>query len=227
MVQLHNSNILHKMLSIRRFNLGLRGPNVFIHPTTGTITSSKKGKILINRATSAALVISGTAYMILQRDLSACQPGDKESSGNQGSTVSGGGGPVDNAPPTPDDKKADIIMDKALDLAARAIMQLGISGILGVCSGYAVKRLGKEVMFVGGSVFIFAQSLAFVGWISIHYSKIFCDVGKLLLDVDRDGKVDFNDVKAFFKKALHALTVGLPSTGSFYYGFTIGLNKII
>lgn len=215
------------MISIHRLNLGLRGPRCFIHTATGTAAFSKRGSNAINRFTSAGAIISGAAYMILQRDLSTCQPAEKESSENQGSTVSSGGGPVDNNPPSPDDKKADMIVDKALDLAARAIMQLGVSGILGVCSGYAVKRLGKEAMFVSGSVFIFAQSLAFVGWISIHYSKIFSDIAKLLLDVDGDGKVDFNDIKAFFKKALHAVTIGLPSTGSFYYGFTIGLNKFI
>ena len=51
------------------------------------------------------------------------------------------------------------IMDSLVDFFSR----LGFSGIMGVCSGYAAKRLSHDLMFVGGLVFGTAQIFAYCG----------------------------------------------------------------
>ena len=51
------------------------------------------------------------------------------------------------------------IVDALIDFFSR----LGFSGIMGVCSGYAAKRLSHDLMFVGGLVFGTAQIFAYCG----------------------------------------------------------------
>lgn len=51
------------------------------------------------------------------------------------------------------------IIDSLVDFFSR----LGFSGIMGVCSGYAAKRLSHDLMFVGGLVFGTAQIFAYCG----------------------------------------------------------------
>jgi uncharacterized membrane protein (Fun14 family) len=180
----------------------MRAPRVLV--------SASKGNSASYRISSTIALTGGAAYWVILQNRSTCQPGDKEAAENSEFKPGSAGNSSDPSASDRDDKKVDKFVDAALTVASKAILHLGVSGVLGVFSGYAVKRLGKEAMFVGGSIFVFAQSLAFVGWISIHYSKIFKDVGRLLLDADGDGKVDFNDLKILFRKGFYALTVGLP-----------------
>ena len=51
------------------------------------------------------------------------------------------------------------VVDALIDFFSR----LGFSGLMGVCSGYAAKRLSNDLMFVGGLVFGTAQIFAYFG----------------------------------------------------------------
>jgi len=86
--------------------------------------------------------------------------------------------------------------------------------------------LRKEAMFVCGIVFSTAQMLAFAGWITINYGKIGRDV-LLLWDADGDGKVTVSDFKIYARRLLRMLTVGLPSSASFAYGFSMGFRYLV
>lgn len=49
------------------------------------------------------------------------------------------------------------IFNKYFGQYSDQINQLGYSGIVGVCSGYAFKRVSKEIAFAIGGVFVFLQ----------------------------------------------------------------------
>lgn len=122
-----------------------------------------------------------------------------------------------------DNDSVNRIVDKVVEIVAPVVIRLGVSGILGFCTGYAFKRLGDQAAFGIGCVFGLSQTCAYFGWITINYGNIGRSILRLF-DSDGDGKITSKDVKVHVRNLFHVLTFGLPSSASFVYGFTLGLG---
>ncbi len=102
------------------------------------------------------------------------------------------------------------------------IVQLGVSGCVGVCCGVAFKRIGKGIAFAIGLTFTGLQTLSYFGYIKIDYNKVARDANKVL-DVNADGKLDGKDIQDLVVRGKTILGSQLPSVGGFCSGFAIGL----
>jgi uncharacterized membrane protein (Fun14 family) len=108
-------------------------------------------------------------------------------------------------------------------ILALIMMKLGFSGVMGVCTAIALKRVSRQIAVVVGIVFGGLQALAYTGYISIDYKKVSNDAQKAL-DVTGDGKFDANDIKTLGNKAYDVLKHGLSAAGSFSAGFAVGFH---
>lgn len=91
--------------------------------------------------------------------------------------------------------------------------QISFGGVLGVCSGMAVKEIGKSTAVAIGALFLVAQLAASKGYIDIQWKHVRQDLMKYV-DTDGDGKITKNDVQAWAKKGLEVLKYNLPSSGT-------------
>merc|ERR1719453_1940428 len=88
--------------------------------------------------------------------------------------------------------------------------KLGFGGVLGLTSGYALKKIGKMAAFSAGCIFILFQSAAYAGLIDIKWGDIE-HKAEAALDMDGDGKLTMNDAVVVWKKYLKPmLTYHLP-----------------
>ena len=63
-------------------------------------------------------------------------------------------------------------MENALEIAKPLAAQLSFGAVMGYCSGYAMKKVGKVVAFGVGVVFIGLQAAASTGYINVDWAKI-------------------------------------------------------
>uniref|UniRef100_A0A7S3UWL8 EF-hand domain-containing protein n=1 Tax=Heterosigma akashiwo TaxID=2829 RepID=A0A7S3UWL8_HETAK len=101
--------------------------------------------------------------------------------------------------------------------------QLSTGLVFGICSGFAVKKIGKLAAFVFGSGFCVLQGLSYSGYITLNYKKM-DDSLKQLLDADGDGKFDSTDIQIWYSKMENVLTYNLPAGSGFTTGLVIGLR---
>jgi len=85
--------------------------------------------------------------------------------------------PVELPPPVEDESsssKDPVIqtLDRMKPLAA----QFGVGGIMGYCSGMALKKVGKAMATLCGLAFIALQSAAYAGYIQINWKQIGDDI---------------------------------------------------
>jgi uncharacterized membrane protein (Fun14 family) len=104
------------------------------------------------------------------------------------------------------------------------LAKLGFGGIMGYCSGLALKKIGKAVAFMIGVGFIFLQTLAYKGYITIDWDQIKLSLHKTV-DATGDGKVDAEDLKAYWQKVKKILTQNVPNAGGFSIGFLYGVQS--
>eukprot|EP01041_Mallomonas_annulata_P011071 gene11071-23136_t len=100
--------------------------------------------------------------------------------------------------------------------------KLGLSGAVGICAGYASKRIGKEFAFVVGCGFLVLQYLNDKGYISIKYDKAKQDIIQAV-DTDGDGQFTAKDILFYWKKIKHIMINQLPASSGFLTGFAIGI----
>lgn len=119
--------------------------------------------------------------------------------------------------------------------STRFLIQLAFGGVVGYSTGYTVKVIGRFSVIVFG-----------VGLVGYHAAKAYGyiqddDVDKLrnisdsfglrrlieVLDVDKDGKVGFNDIFYFLKKMYSATDAyrSAPATLGFITMFIIGVRR--
>lgn len=116
----------------------------------------------------------------------------------------------------------------ALDFGALFSRQLGISGVVGLGAGMAVKTLGSKILitlasFVALLRWLELNDLVEVKWANVHaLSK---RTSLVLLDVNNDGKVDEHDFFAIKAKAINFYTAAVPSVAGFTAGFAAGLTR--
>mmetsp|Transcript_15051 Transcript_15051/g.42487 ORF Transcript_15051/g.42487 Transcript_15051/m.42487 type:complete len:127 (+) Transcript_15051:137-517(+) len=115
-------------------------------------------------------------------------------------------------------------VETALDKLKPVLAKVSFGGIMGYCSGLALKKVGKAVAVVIGMGFFGVQTAAYMGYIEVNWSKVVADAVKPL-DTTGDGKVDMEDVKTYWKKLKKILMNGLPNAGGFSLGFLYGVKQ--
>ncbi|CAK9043619.1 unnamed protein product [Durusdinium trenchii] len=101
---------------------------------------------------------------------------------------------------------------------------VSVGGLMGVCSGFALKKVGKLAAGLFGGLFCLQQALAYQGYVTVNWSKVEKDLTEVL-DVNKDGKLDAGDVNEGYTKVLKVLqsnTAGL--SGGFAGGFLLGVR---
>lgn len=69
-------------------------------------------------------------------------------------------------------------VEQALELAKPLAAQMSFGAVMGYCSGYAMKKVGKAVAFGVGIIFIGLQAAVSTGYISVDWAKIQSDTMK-------------------------------------------------
>ena len=115
------------------------------------------------RRVGTLLILSsmGLAYFQLERTAAQCAAG-------------GGDNDSPNDLPSPSD-----LLAKVLEQYQCQVNEMGVSGLVGICSGYCLKRVSQEVAVGIGAVFMLLQILQHMGYIHVNYKKINADVTKV------------------------------------------------
>lgn len=103
--------------------------------------------------------------------------------------------------------------------------EFGISGIMGAAVGVAAKRLTSDALYGAGIAFAGLQCLSYLGFITIHWTAIQRALEDTA-DVNKDGKLDMEDIKIIFSKILYFLGRGLPDAAGFSAGFIFGVKNL-
>ncbi|CAM9560221.1 unnamed protein product [Discosporangium mesarthrocarpum] len=118
--------------------------------------------------------------------------------------------------------KGDDAVDKLIDRVGAQLGDVGFGAVVGFSSGYALKKVGKAAAVGIGLIFVTAQALSYYGVIDVKWKKV-GEKAKNMMDADKDGKVDKEDVKIFWRRLKDALTKNLPAGGGFSGGFVAGM----
>eukprot|EP00286_Rhodomonas_abbreviata_P021531 CAMPEP_0181296708 /NCGR_PEP_ID=MMETSP1101-20121128/4848_1 /TAXON_ID=46948 /ORGANISM="Rhodomonas abbreviata, Strain Caron Lab Isolate" /LENGTH=97 /DNA_ID=CAMNT_0023401591 /DNA_START=127 /DNA_END=416 /DNA_ORIENTATION=- len=86
-----------------------------------------------------------------------------------------------------EDSKKDPV-ESFIDEYMPTLQKLGFGGVMGICTGVAMKRLGNNAAAVVGAGFVVLQGLSYLGYIQIDYDKVTKDA-QTLVDADGDGKI--------------------------------------
>ncbi len=100
------------------------------------------------------------------------------------------------------------------NLLASLLPALSLGGVLGFSAGYAVKRVGRLVIFVVGALFVLVQLLAYWGVLSVNWGEVQTATEPLLQDGARQGSAWLWRV----------LTANLPFGAAFTAGVALGLR---
>ncbi|KAJ0402796.1 hypothetical protein ATCC90586_004893 [Pythium insidiosum] len=101
--------------------------------------------------------------------------------------------------------------------------QISWGFMMGVCSGFALKKVSKVGAVALGTVFILFQCASYSGYIDVNYKKIERDMMDIL-DVNKDGKFDTKDVDEVYKAVMKVLEFSLPAGSGFGVGFVVGFR---
>lgn len=71
-------------------------------------------------------------------------------------------------------------VNEAIEKLKPALSQFSFGGVMGYCSGMALKKVGKGLAYVVGMGFMALQGAAFLGYIEIDWAKVKKDAIKPL-----------------------------------------------
>jgi uncharacterized membrane protein (Fun14 family) len=94
---------------------------------------------------------------------------------------------------------------------------------MGYCSGLVMKKVSQSIGIVLGTAFIGLQVAVSMGYIDVKWDKV-SDGVQAKIDVTKDGKIDEQDVKEYWKKVRMILTKNIPSAGGFSCGLLFGVR---
>ena len=63
-------------------------------------------------------------------------------------------------------------INELIEKATPHLSKLSFGCLIGYCSGYAAKKVGKTIAVIAGMVFITVQSAAYSGYIAVDWNKI-------------------------------------------------------
>ena len=94
----------------------------------------------------------------------------------------------------------------------------GVSGLMGACSGYALKRVGRVIIFSIGAVFASLQLATQYGYLTVNWNKVERD-----LHIDADCVASGSNT--YLAKAAEVLRSNLPSAGTFTACFLLAFRR--
>jgi len=121
------------------------------------------------------------------------------------------------------DNKSSDPMAVAIEKAKPIIAKASFGSVVGYCSGYTIKQLGKMAAVVLGAGFILVQTCASYGYIQVDWVKVKGDAIKKV-DTDGDGEFGAEELKVYWGKLKSLLTTNMANTGGFSLGFLYGLQ---
>jgi len=101
------------------------------------------------------------------------------------------------------------------DLLAPLLPDLSLGGVLGYCAGFAVKKIGRAVIFVIGAIFVVLQLLAYFEFVEVNWPRVQMVAEPWLRTGAREGSTWFVEV----------LRANLPFGGAFLAGLLLGLRS--
>jgi len=111
-----------------------------------------------------------------------------------------------------------------ISIGSNMLPAAGAGGVMGFCTGKAVKIGGNVAAIAVGGLYVVATVLQKAGYVTINYHKIEADVTKLM-DLNKDGKVDQKDYEFLSDKTAAILADNsLGTSGGFAAGFALGLK---
>eukprot|EP00053_Salpingoeca_punica_P003559 m.43824 g.43824 ORF g.43824 m.43824 type:complete len:155 (-) comp12264_c0_seq1:277-741(-) len=121
------------------------------------------------------------------------------------------------------DAAADLATTNDSSSAVITMTQVSFGGLCGWCAGMAGKHIGKTAAVALGTGFIALQLLSYNGYVSVNWQKMEADVMGAL-DLNKDGKVDQEDLRSWFKKGMKICQYNMPSSAGFAGGFVMGVR---
>lgn len=117
---------------------------------------------------------------------------------------------------TPEDVRRNMDMWENLT-SITSLSHMGMGGLLGFCSGYAVRRLGGELVLVAGIGVVSVQLLSYAGLLTVHWDKI----------REWTGPVDEQRIRGYWQRFRHVVGHNLPFGASFGAGMLMGLRPYL
>ncbi|KAF1326937.1 Fun14 domain-containing protein 1, partial [Globisporangium splendens] len=94
---------------------------------------------------------------------------------------------------------------------------------MGVCSGFALKKVSKAGVIALGTLFVLLQCASYSGYIDVDYQKLERDV-MAFLDINKDGQLDTKDMESLYKSVMQVLEFSLPAGSGYAVGFLVGFR---
>uniref|UniRef100_K3XC34 EF-hand domain-containing protein n=1 Tax=Globisporangium ultimum (strain ATCC 200006 / CBS 805.95 / DAOM BR144) TaxID=431595 RepID=K3XC34_GLOUD len=94
---------------------------------------------------------------------------------------------------------------------------------MGVCSGFALKKISKAGAIALGTLFVLLQCASYSGYIDVDYQKLERDVMSFL-DINKDGQFDTKDMESLYKSVMQVLEFSLPAGSGYAIGFLVGFR---
>jgi FUN14 domain-containing protein 1 len=115
-------------------------------------------------------------------------------------------------------------VEKAIEALAPALANVSFGAVMGFCSGYALKQVGKALAFVVGIAFIGLQAVRSTGYVDVDWEKVKQDMTKKI-DATGDGTLTADDAKLWWQSFKSLMTKNLPGAGGFSFGFLYGVKS--
>lgn len=87
----------------------------------------------------------------------------------------------------------------------------------------ATKKIGRALAIVAGVGFMLVQGAVYSGYIDVDWKKVQDDVASKV-DANKDGALNAEDAKEYWKKLKAILTHNIPNAGGFSLGFLYGVT---
>ena len=94
----------------------------------------------------------------------------------------------------------------------------------GYCTGFAAKKVGKVGFVAVGGLYALLQAAAYHGYVTVDHARISQRFTELA-DANGDGRVDLQDGRDLYARALEVLEFNGPSGGGFAGGALLGLRS--
>ena len=104
-----------------------------------------------------------------------------------------------------------------------ALTKITFGSLVGYCSGVATKKIGRALAIVAGVGFMLVQGAVYSGYIDVDWKKVQDDVASKV-DANKDGALNAEDAKEYWKKLKAILTHNIPNAGGFSLGFLYGVT---
>ncbi|CAM9222992.1 unnamed protein product [Ectocarpus sp. 4 AP-2014] len=110
-------------------------------------------------------------------------------------------------------------LNKLMESGAPTQISFGFG--MGVCCGFAAKKTAKVALVGAGLAFGSLQLLSYMGYIELDYTKIEDEIMNSL-DLDKNGKVDTDDIQELWNRTMKVLSYNLPTGSGFVAGALLG-----